>query len=91
MAEARIIVSGRVQGVGFRWFVSDQANDIGLKGSVKNLPDGAVEIIAQGKKEEIDRLIETVKIGNRQSYVENLEVDWPPESKHDYDGFKIVF
>lgn len=52
----RFVVEGRVQGVGFRWFVLRHARDLGLGGFVRNLPDGSVEIVAAGPPAAIDQL-----------------------------------
>ena len=48
MSAARFLVHGLVQGVGFRWFVARQARALGLTGYARNLPDGAVEVLARG-------------------------------------------
>ena len=61
MIEAHIFYSGTVQGVGFRYTVLRHANDLQLKGWVKNLPDGRVEVLAEGPKELIDRLCEQIE------------------------------
>ncbi|TRO54393.1 acylphosphatase, partial [Candidatus Bathyarchaeota archaeon] len=57
MIRAHITVEGRVQGVGFRANTNRMANQLGLKGWVRNLRDGKVEIIAEGEPELVDRLI----------------------------------
>jgi len=62
---AHIIVSGIVQGVGFRYFIYRKAVELGLRGYVKNLFDGNVEIVVEGEKDKIQILIEHAKIGPR--------------------------
>ncbi len=57
MERATIYVRGEVQGVGFRWWTRSQALGLGLVGSARNLPDGRVEVVAQGSGEAIDRLV----------------------------------
>jgi acylphosphatase len=52
----RFVVEGRVQGVGFRWFVLRHARDLGIGGFVRSLPDGSVEVVAAGPPPAIDRL-----------------------------------
>lgn len=61
LTEMRAIVSGRVQGVGFRATARGIARQIGVAGSAKNLPDGKVEIYAQGSKEQLDQFILVLK------------------------------
>lgn len=84
-----IIFSGRVQGVGFRFTALNIANRYMLKGIVRNLPDGTVEMIAQGPAEDIDRCIEDIKeslVGNvREARVQ--ETCYNPQ----YEDFKITF
>jgi len=68
-------VSGSVQGVFFRSFIRSQANLKNLTGWVKNLPDGRVEIVAEGDSDRIDDFVELVKAGPTASTVENVEVE----------------
>jgi acylphosphatase len=70
-------VSGRVQGVGFRFFVERRANDLGLSGSVRNLPDGAtVEVIAEGEVRSLDTLLADLHRGPRYATVEAVRASW---------------
>ena len=85
-----MIVSGRVQGVGFRWFVSRQARLRGLCGWVKNLPTGQVEILAEGERGLIETLVADLKIGNRVSHVTDIRLEWRPYSGF-YHEFDITF
>lgn len=71
-----VLVSGRVQGVGYRAFVKNKAQMLGLSGYAENLPDGRVEVVAEGETEDLQRLIEFLKIGPRLSRVESVEVVW---------------
>lgn len=57
MERATIYVRGEVQGVGFRWWTRSQALALGLTGSARNLPDGRVEVVAQGPGDAVDRLV----------------------------------
>ena len=70
---ARLVVSGRVQGVGFRWFVVESARDLGLVGWVRNLEDGRVDLWAEGPGEALDALERTVRQGPRHARVERVE------------------
>ena len=75
-------VYGRVQGVFFRYFVRNEARELGLKGYVRNLASGdAVEVQAEGKKPQLDRLLEQLKAGPPGAWVKRVEVDWS-----DYSG-----
>jgi acylphosphatase len=69
----RFVVSGRVQGVGFRWFVVDAAERLGLSGFARNLPDGDVEVVAQGTTAAIDSLQDDLRIGPRAARVHAVE------------------
>ena len=63
-------VSGRVQGVGFRWFVREEARRLGLAGWVRNLPTGDVELVAEGSPEALDALARTIGRGPPGARVE---------------------
>jgi acylphosphatase len=64
------LVKGRVQGVGFRWFVHREAAEIGLRGWVRNTPDGHVEVLAAGEPDQLDDLRECLAKGSRGSRVD---------------------
>jgi acylphosphatase len=68
-----LLVSGRVQGVGFRWFVMKRAQELQLTGWVRNLPDGRVEITAKGSPPEIAAFAAAVSAGPRLARVDNVE------------------
>ena len=76
MEQAHIIVSGIVQGVFFRAYTQQEAIAIGVTGWVRNTPDGDVEILAQGTKEQLERLIVWCHKGSPSSKVENVAVTW---------------
>jgi acylphosphatase len=83
-----IMVRGRVQGVGFRYFVQDAASRLGLTGNVRNCPDSTVEIVAEGNACAITDLIEQVRQGPRLARVERVDaVDIPVEGT--YGSFSI--
>ncbi len=67
------LVKGRVQGVGFRWFVQNEAARIGLRGWVRNTDDGAVEVMASGTPEQLEDLVLALGRGTRGSRVDNIE------------------
>ena len=71
---SRFLVSGQVQGVGFRWFVARHARSLGLGGYARNLPDGRVEVVASGEgPEALARLEELLRAGPAHAMVERLE------------------
>ena len=71
---AHLIVSGRVQGVFFRDNVRRKALELGLKGYAKNLPDGNVEVVAEGSENKLNGLIEFIKKGPGISRVKNIQI-----------------
>ncbi len=87
MKTFKVVVSGRVQGVGFRYFVYRNAIDLNLKGYVKNTDYRTVESVIQGEVENIYKLIEICKKGTSASYVENVEFN--EIVADDYKEFKI--
>ena len=82
VAHLSATVYGRVQGVYFRYFVQNIAGRLGLKGYVCNLAGGdAVEVQAEGEKQQLDKLLEQLKVGPPRARVERVEVKWA-----DYSG-----
>ena len=71
----RFIVSGRVQGVGFRYFALDAARREGLHGYVTNQDDGSVEAVAEGEAESVERFERALRRGPSKSRVEHVMVD----------------
>ena len=66
------LVKGRVQGVGFRWFVHREAAEIGLRGWVRNTEDGHVEVLAAGEPEQLEDLMKALGQGSRGSRVDQV-------------------
>jgi acylphosphatase len=69
----RYIVSGRVQGVGFRWFVEREARAIGVGGWVRNNDNGNVEVLASGSEEQLARLRKSLQDGPRAARVDEVQ------------------
>ena len=69
----RFVVRGRVQGVGFRWYVMVEAGRLGLAGYVRNLPDGTVEVVARGTREAVSALEEALARGPSTARVAGVE------------------
>jgi len=72
------VVSGRVQGVGYRMFVFKAALSSGLRGYVRNLPDGTIEAVAAGSAESLDALESLLKQGPSSSRVDSISVNPAP-------------
>ena len=85
----KITVSGRVQGVGFRYFIAQIAENLDLNGYAKNLFTGEVEIIAEGREEFLQELIKKAKEGPRNSRVNSCKVEWLDFQKK-YNNFEIL-
>ncbi len=88
--QAHIVVSGIVQGVGYRYFVSRLAGKWELTGWVKNLPTGEVEIEIEGPRGLIEPLIKDLWTGNAWATVRDIDVRWEKYTGK-YDGFDITF
>ena len=88
MIRAHIFVEGRVHGVGYRANTRRIANQLGLKGWVRNLRDGRVEIMAEGEEEMVDRLIQWCYRGPTGAYVTKVNVD-RMSSIGEFDGFTV--
>jgi len=73
-ARVSAAVFGRVQGVGFRWFVRDLAQDLGLVGWVCNRSDGAVELVAEGRPGQLEALVAELRRGPRGALVTRVDV-----------------
>ena len=69
----RFVVSGRVQGVGFRWFVEREAHMLGIAGTVRNNHDGSVEVLAMGTREQLMGLRSRLEQGPRAARVDEVE------------------
>ncbi len=89
MKTAHIIVNGKVQGVGFRWFVQSEAANRGLTGTVRNLTDGTVEIWVDGNDDEVDDLMKRLVTGNGYCKVTDSKVNWS-RSENKWSDFRIL-
>ena len=82
------VVRGRVQGVGFRYFVLREANRLALDGWVANDADGSVRLIAEGDRVDLDRLAERVSVGPAGATIADLEVRWSA-AQGGWSGFSV--
>lgn len=82
MSAVRFIVKGRVQGVGFRWFVTREAARLDLAGYVRNLPDGTVEVVAQGPEAALASLESALAHGPPAAHVSSVDkADIPQQAE----------
>jgi acylphosphatase len=75
-ARLHLVISGRVQGVGFRFSAYDEAKDLALAGWVRNLASGEVEIVAEGKQENLQMLAAWAHLGPPSAHVTEVREDW---------------
>ena len=83
-----LLVSGRVQGVSFRAYAVREATSLGLKGWVRNLPDGKVEIVAEGPDDKLEQLIRWAHRGPSLARVNDVEVQYE-EATGEFIGFNV--
>lgn len=88
--ELHATVHGRVQGVGFRYFVVEKALSMGLRGYARNTDDGSVEVLAQGPRPALEKLLALVQRGPTAAHVDEVEVGWRTLSTH-LSGFHVRF
>jgi len=81
-------VQGRVQGVGFRYFVMQEVRNMPISGYVKNMQDGTVEVVAEGDENQLKRLIEALGTGPDYSRVDTCCVQWLP-FENSFNNFQM--
>lgn len=90
MTVRRFVVHGRVQGVGFRDFVATTAARLGVRGAVRNEPDGSVTVVAEGGEPAVDRLRDELGRGPRSARVDRLE-ECTLETRPPGERFELEF
>jgi acylphosphatase len=85
----QVIYSGHVQGVGFRYTVKSVANGFDVTGTVRNRPDGAVELIAEGAKDELGAFRQAIRESGVDHFIRDEAVSWA-EAQNEFRGFEIV-
>ncbi len=83
-----VVVRGRVQGVGFRYFVLRVAGKLGVTGWVRNAGNGNVEAVAQGPAQTLERFVQQLREGPPGAYVQNVSVQWE-EPEESLTGFEL--
>ena len=90
-ARLQAFARGLVQGVGYRDFVERRASSLGLTGYVRNLSDGrTVEVVAEGPRDQLERLVEHLRRGPGGAYVHEVEQRWGEATGH-FDGFRTTY
>lgn len=88
--QLHVLISGKVQGVGFRNFTQRNAKELGIKGYAKNLANGKVEVVAEGEKLQLNALVKALKQGPRASRVDDLKIE-ERDFKDEYKSFGIRY
>ncbi|MEM2881995.1 MAG: acylphosphatase [Candidatus Bathyarchaeia archaeon] len=86
---AHVFVSGLVQGVFFRHETARRAIRLGVRGWVRNLPDGRVEAVFEGGRESVEKLVEFCRHGPPGAIVEDLEVRWE-DYRGEFEDFRVI-
>lgn len=89
-ARLRAIVHGRVQGVSFRYYTQRRATSLGLTGYVRNLWDGTVEVVAEGRREALEELLAFLRVGPRAAFVAQVDTEWPNPTGT-FTGFEVRY
>ena len=84
-----VFYSGRVQGVGFRFTVKMVAHGFEVTGTVRNLPDGRVELVAEGERAELEQFLKGIQDSEVGAFIRNEEKTWA-EVKNEFRGFEII-
>ncbi|HEY1461026.1 MAG TPA: acylphosphatase [Casimicrobiaceae bacterium] len=86
----RIVVSGRVQGVGFRYALADEARSRGIRGWVRNRRDGSVEAMLAGDADAVDALVAWARRGPPSARVSSVEIEAVQDTAGNFDDFDVV-
>ena len=87
---AHVLISGRVQGVSFRWYTQRMAQRLGLSGWVRNLADGRVEALFEGPDQQVRQAVSWCYHGEGMARVENVEASYH-EASGEFRGFRITW
>lgn len=90
MTELHCLISGRVQGVAYRAFAESVARELGLKGFVTNLPDGSVEVVAQGEYGVLKVFSNHLRTGPPHAQVTGFQEEWVKDSTTTFENFQAV-
>jgi acylphosphatase len=85
----QVLYSGQVQGVGFRYTVKSVVSGFDVTGWVRNLPDGGVELVAEGAKDELEAFRQAIRESGLDHFIKQEDVVWQ-EARSEFRGFEIV-
>jgi len=89
LARAHVVIAGRVQGVCFRYETQEEAERLGLAGWVRNLPDGCVEAVIEGPRDDVERMVEWCHHGPALARVTRVDLSWDA-ARGEGPGFHIT-
>lgn len=89
-ARLHVLLYGRVQGVGLRWYAVRRAVELGLTGWVRNLYDGSVELVAEGDRMSLETMLDYLRSGPGRSHVEAASIEWSGYSG-EFPDFRAAF
>ena len=89
MYRIQVMISGDVQGVFFRISSQDKANELNLTGWVKNIFNNAVEIIAEGEREELSKFTGWLQLGPPNATIEKISIEWSEQPDRQFSSFEI--
>ena len=84
----RLVIAGRVQGVAFRAYAVDEAERLGVHGWVRNLPDGRVEAVAEGRRDAVEAFVAWCRRGPPAARVDDISVTWEPH-RGEFAAFEV--
>ncbi len=88
LVRLQAIVEGRVQGVGFRYFTQRQAEQLGLVGWVRNRWEGTVELVTEGPREDVEKLLQSIGRGPHAGTAQNVKYDWQ-DATGEFSTFQV--
>ncbi|MCD6249340.1 MAG: acylphosphatase [candidate division Zixibacteria bacterium] len=89
LKRVELLISGMVQGVGFRYYTYQKAQQLRVTGWVKNLPDGRVQVLAEGEREVLEEFISELKAGPNFSVIQDVNISWS-ESTGRFSSFEVT-
>lgn len=91
MNQAKITVEGKVQMVGYRYYALRNAQRLGIRGYVRNLVSGEVEVVARAEKKLLEKFIQIVKKGPQAALISDVKIDYNPVINEDFLDFNVRY